>query len=400
MNYDELIRLLEDDMIPSSDKTLVNELMKNVYLRKHPFKIYQGKDGAWYTYLPDDTKKNGRRLVRRVKKEALEDLIIKFYSGTKHPNSIKKVFDEWNQYQLDRGKIKEATFTRNEQTFRRHFSEIEADDITILTSEELTDFMELQISKHHLTSKSFSNLKYITRGFLRRAKRKHLISFDVESTLSELDISDKEFRRSNRVDSQEIFFDEEMNEVLKYCHVHMDDLPSLGVALMFISGMRVGEVVVLQPCDICDGVVSVTKTETRYRDEIGIVHEVSDYPKTPAGVRNVVIPDKYRWVLDQLTRMSSGREYIFVGKNGERLHTQAIRKRCYQICKKLNMPVRSPHKIRKTYGSILLDNHLDSKFIERQMGHTDIKCTENYYHKDRRHLDQKREIINAVTQFM
>ena len=44
---------------------------------------------------------------------------------------------------------------------------------------------------------------------------------------------------------------------------------------------------------------------------------------------------------------------------------------------------KSPHKIRKTYGSILLDNHIDNKLIIEQMGRTDIRCTEEHYHRNR-----------------
>jgi len=80
------------------------------------------------------------------------------------------------------------------------------------------------------------------------------------------------------------------------------------------------------------------------------------------------------------------------------MHTNQIRKRLYQICKKLDIPLRSPHKLRKTYGTILLDNHVDSKVIEKQMGHTDISTTELHYHRDRKRAQQKREIINSITE--
>ena len=34
---------------------------KEKILKEHPYKIYQGKDGRWRTYLPDDSKSEGRR---------------------------------------------------------------------------------------------------------------------------------------------------------------------------------------------------------------------------------------------------------------------------------------------------------------------------------------------------
>lgn len=70
-----------------------------------------------------------------------------------------------------------------------------------------------------------------------------------------------------------------------------------------------------------------------------------------------------------------------------------------QICRKVGIAARSPHKARKTYGTILLDNSVDYKIIEKQMGHTDISCTELHYHRDRRRLEKKREIFNSIPEF-
>lgn len=55
---------------------------------------------------------------------------------------------------------------------------------------------------------------------------------------------------------------------------------------------------------------------------------------------------------------------------------------------------------RKTYGSILLDNHIDNRFIIGQVGHTDILCTENHYHRNRRDMEKKMEIISQIPEFM
>ncbi len=43
-------------------------------LKKHPYKIWEGKDGKWYTYLPD--KEKGRIPRKRSTKKELEQLVI------------------------------------------------------------------------------------------------------------------------------------------------------------------------------------------------------------------------------------------------------------------------------------------------------------------------------------
>ena len=92
-------------------------------------------------------------------------------------------------------------------------------------------------------------------------------------------------------------------------------------------------------------------------------------------------------------------EYAFVNNSGNRMTTCCFRSRLYRVCRKLGIYNKSPHKIRKTYGSILLDNNVDKRFIIKQMDHADILCTETKYHRDRREHDEKMEIISNIPQF-
>ncbi|MCD8370474.1 MAG: tyrosine-type recombinase/integrase [Clostridiales bacterium] len=70
-----------------------------------------------------------------------------------------------------------------------------------------------------------------------------------------------------------------------------------------------------------------------------------------------------------------------------------------RLCNKPGIYRKSPHKIRKTYGSILLDSHVDNRMITDQMGHTDIGCTENYYHRNRKSIEQKTHILSDIPEF-
>ena len=76
--------------------------------------------------------------------------------------------------------------------------------------------------------------------------------------------------------------------------------------------------------------------------------------------------------------------------------TNCFRRRLERVCNRLGIVKKSPHKIRKTYGSILLDNHVDNRLIMGQMGHTDIRCTETHYHRNRRSVQQKIQIVSAI----
>lgn len=392
MNY--LSKEVEDIILsPEVISKALSMIRREEILKRHKYKIYQGSDGRWYTYIPD---KNGRKKIKKSSYEKVVDAIVEAYDSNNM--TLYELFSEWNDRRADLKKIKESTASRNRYDFDRYFSDFKDRDVSTILPDEIADFLESQVSKFNLSAKGFSNLKTLTRGMLKRAKKLKLISYDVEPIFQDLDVSDKEFRKVKIDDSKEIFYDDEIEELISYCKLHRDDLSTLGIALMFASGLRVGEVVCLKKSDILDREVAVHRIETQFRKD-GVNHfEVSESSKTDAGVRRVVIPDSYKWILDDLLKLGDD-EWIFTGIHGKRMHTSQIRKRLYSICKDIGIPVRSPHKLRKTYGTILLDNHIDSKIVEKQMGHTDIRTTEAHYHRDRRRIQQKRDIINSISEF-
>ena len=174
------------------------------YLNQHPYSIWQGKnDSKFYTYLPDDKKK--RILVKRNTEEEIQNVVINYWKEQELNPTLQEVFDEWNDRRLGLKKIVPSTHERNQQVFRRHYKGIEDKRIRSVTEDWIMDFLEQQIAIHDLTSKAFSNLKGITKGFLKRAKRRKLIDLSIESVLNDMDLSDRDFRKVIKEDYEEVF---------------------------------------------------------------------------------------------------------------------------------------------------------------------------------------------------
>ena len=69
--------IIDNGIININDVQNCMEAMKRKeLLEKHPYKIWQGKDGKWYTYLPDDNK--GRTLKKKTTLKAIEDDVIEY----------------------------------------------------------------------------------------------------------------------------------------------------------------------------------------------------------------------------------------------------------------------------------------------------------------------------------
>lgn len=366
-------------------------------LSNHPYKIWEGTNGKWYTYLPDEDK--GRVLKKRSSKKDIEDIVVIYWDEAINSPTIKDIFYEWNDYRLELNKISKSSHTRLEQVFKRHYSTFGKKHIRDVTENEFIEFLERQIPEHSLSAKAFGSLKTITKGILKRAKRKKLISYTPEDVLFQLEISNNEFQKNIKEDYEEVFDEEETSTAIKYLKDNLD-IRNSAVLLMFITGARIGEIVALKSEDVNveKNTIKIRRIETRYKENNKTFYAVKMFSKTQAGNREIVVPSNYQWLLRNLKVYSENKEWIFMEKD-KRLTTLLIRKRVYKMCKDTNIYKKSPHKIRATYDTILLDANLDKRFIKDQMGHSDITTSEKYYHRNRKSIEKKSEIINSIPEF-
>lgn len=394
----ELLRFLSENGTIDLRRVTEEYQMQHSFLKKHPFAIWQGKNGLWYTYLPGE-KPDEKILKKRSKKIEIERLVIDYWQEKEDWPTVRDAFNAYNDRKLELKKIVPASHIRNQYIFDKHFATFGDRKIGKTTPEDWLDFIERQIPEYNMTRKAFSNLKTIIRGMLKLAKRNRLIAWNPEAMFQELDVSDREFKAAWHEDEEEVYTDCEMEKVITYCEDH--PIPqNLCIILLYATGLRVGEAVALKREDIAENSVRVRRTETRKKiqGQTGYEYFVKDFPKTAAGIREAVLPDRFAWVLQKILDIAPDAEYVFTA-DGERILARSIRKYLKAACRETGIEYRPPHKIRKTYGTILLDNAVDERFIIRQMGHTSILTTEKYYHFNRRSLDEKRAILNNIRDF-
>lgn len=369
----------------------MNERKK--YLDMHPYKIWQGKNGKWNTYLP--TEQGGRELKVRTTQKAIEDLVIASVKKNAESPTVKDIFYEWSDKRLEREEIEKSTYSRYERCFEQCFGEIRNKEIKKVLESDIEDFLKSAIHKLQLSQKSYSNMRTIVYGVFRYAKKKGLINYSIKQTVGDIQFSKKEFTKKVHEDNEQVFMLSEEKKMIEYLESHLD-LINLGLLLIFKSGLRIGELVSLKKSDVCGNKISITKTETIYKENGEVVYDVKPFPKTEAGIRDVFIPDNYLWIFKEIKKLCPFGEYLFMN-NGERIRSYVFRTRIYTLCKQLGIVVKSPHKIRKTYGSILWDSeNISDAFIMEQMGHTDISCLKKHYYYNRMEDNEKSNMLNEA----
>lgn len=392
--------IINNGKINLSDVQDSMEAMKREeLLKKHPYKTWQGKDGKWYTYLPDEEK--GRRMIKRSNRKAIEEEVISYWRAETENPTVKEIFYEWMERKLEYKDICIGTFNRYEKDFRRFFEDdLAFGDMRVreVGQREIAPFLRKAIVKYSLTAKAYSNLRTITYGIFKYAKEKGYISWSISQTVNDMELPKKTFRKVIKEDDEEVFNDDEMEKLLGYL-TDRPDILNLGIMLMFCTGVRVGELVALKWSDVVDNSIKIRRTEISYKMDNGKnVYEIRDYPKTEAGIRTVFVPAEFSSIIRRLRLLSGSQEYIF-WEDGQNIKAMQVRKRLYYVCNKAGIRKKSPHKLRKTYVSILLDNGIDKRLVQDVAGHAQISTSERNYHRNRKSDQRKEEILSDIPEF-
>jgi integrase len=165
--------------------------------------------------------------------------------------------------------------------------------------------------------------------------------------------------------------------------------------LMLLLGLRRGEVLGLQINDINyqKQTISISRSVSQMRNGGLIV----DAPKTENSYRTIPIPQMLFSLLKEyiVSRgIWQGNDFIFygiAGKNSPR-DPDALTRRVKRFMKNNGLPDYSPHDLRHSCATLLLQNGADIKSVQEIMGHSDASTTLKYY--VRTDLEQMR---NATT---
>lgn len=363
------------------------------YLDQHKYSIWQGKDGKWHTCLPCE---GGRRKIKRNEKSALEEAIADFYESQEYNPTFENLFEEWVEQKLRYKEICKGTFDRYKEDYKRFLkgTDFAQTKVGKITEDDIENIIRETIIGLDLKRKSFSNYRTLIIGVFKYAKRKKLTKISISAFFSDLDLSKKMFKREVRIDENQVFTAEEVKLLIAKLK-EKGDVISLGIAFDFYTGLRSGELAALRYSDLVDDKIHIQRQQVRYKDENGkYVYEIVDYTKTEQGDRYVYITKPAAALLREIHMKAPFDDNLFPN-----LRKLNFDNRLRRTCKEIGINPRSMHKIRKTYGTFLIDSGVEDSLIMSQMGHKDIQTTRSYYYFANKDNDYKKQQIEQAISF-
>ena len=112
----------------------------------------------------------------------------------------------------------------------------------------------------------------------------------------------------------------------------------------------------------------------------------------------IILPESSSKVIKAIRTLNPFGEFMFMDKLG-RIRAKRFNTWLHRACKRIGIPERSTHKIRKTYASVLLSSGVDEKLITSQMGHTDIAVTRDIYYYNRDSKAKNKLAISSAINF-
>jgi integrase/recombinase XerD len=142
--------------------------------------------------------------------------------------------------------------------------------------------------------------------------------------------------------------------------------------LLYACGLRVSEVISITPAniDLDGGTLTCTGKGNKQR-------------KVPVG------KDAIEWIKSYLAarqKAAPKTPALFISPMGAALTRQIVYEMIRRHAKKAGLENVSPHKLRHTFATHLMQNGADSRSVQLMLGHADISTTQIYTHVTDKHL--------------
>ena len=401
-NKDDLLKYaVENGMIDLSYVQEQIEMNKRqTVLKKYGSCIwYSESEKAWYCHIPDETKKNGRKKVKRKNKEDIEEIVYQYFKEfedkidseeSKKSLTIKDLFMEFINYKSN--EVTACTIKRMMADWERFYEGTQFAEILLvkLTKIDIDIFFNTIIEENELKPKAFYNMC----GLLKQSLQYAIDAEYIDRNPYRTKVNKKKFKANSKKPAEyEVYQSDEKELIIQEMERRLRNNPKntapLAIILDFELGTRKGEILAISESDIKDGWVHIHKQVVETFDLTDMTKikstgfEVVNYTKSSDGDRWLPLSVKAMEIIQRIMDINRKynnifEDYLFV-TNGHIMFPDAIDAQIRRGCKHVGINVKTMHKIRKTYGSTLLHNGVNISAVKDMLGHADETTTLKHY---------------------
>lgn len=291
-----------------------------------------------------------------------------------HPKSTRlpeALADEYLHYLLVEKGLADNTLTSYSRDLMRYFDFLGAQGQDQVSSDDTALILKYLITLREAGLKSRSRARHLValRGFYRYLVKEEILSLDPAKTV---DLPKSGLKLPDVLSSQEVTL--LLATVDTGSFVGKRNLAML--ELLYATGLRVSELVNLQVTDV--------------NIEAGFVRVMGKGSKeriVPFGLYARRQIDEYLSVARPVLLKNRTSVYLFVARAGRPMTRQGFWKLLKTCACRAGLTKKvTPHSLRHSFASHLLEGGADLRTVQIMLGHADISTTQIYTHVAREHL--------------
>lgn len=227
------------DEVSEENKTMkeIQNNLENIILETyHKYQIYFSKsDSTWRTYIPDETKTNKRKLIKRKNKEDLEKFLVNHYKElyldkSRKNTKLRELYKEWMIYRRNETSTKAGTIRKQKSEWNVFYNDSVLADMrmTDIKPIDLIRFFRKLTKDRIYTRKCITNIRSLLSSIFSYAVEEEIITHNPI-----LDVDFKKFTyKPVENQSDNVFKKDEVGKLLAHLR-NINEPYSLAIQLAF-----------------------------------------------------------------------------------------------------------------------------------------------------------------------
>ena len=396
---------INNDIISIADVLENIEKMKREQILEQHGDLIKHYGNEWYFRIPDKSLKNGCFRRRSKNREYIENKLCDYFielekrqQADKEQNTmtLKELFYEFMEYK--KSKVSGGTINRMMQDWTKFYephTEFIHKPFVEITKIDVDNLLNDIVNERTMKDKAFKNMC----GVLKQTFEYAVNAEYIDKSPYRVEVNNKKITPTRKkANEKEVFTSKERDILIKEMErrIQNDPLNAVPLAIMldFEIGVRCGELLALKESDIISEngtsklyihrqvVKENNITDLENIKQIG--WNVVDYTKSDCGERKIPLTPKALEYIDRIRQINvlngnQNKRFLFLTEDGTIITRDALDGQLRRGCAYAGIPIRSMHKIRKTYASTLYQRGISITIISKLLGHADESTTMKHY---------------------